>query len=198
MNIAKYYRHGGSTFNKYEHTSYRAMIERCYKKRYARYDRYGGRGIKVCQRWLGKSGFINFLNDMGKKPTNKHELDRIDNDGNYTPSNCRWATRNQQMSNTSRTRLVTILNETKTFSQWCREYGTTPAKVHNRLRCGWKIEDAITIPPNIVGKKFTKPTPAPIKSCEKCSEPCKEQRNKYCSPACYNDVRWGERPQRNT
>lgn len=82
------------------------MKQRCYNKSHAHYNRYGGRNIKVCQRWLGKDGFINFVNDMGdrkqdKYPSgrSKYTIDRIDNDGDYEPSNCRWATYKQQWEN---------------------------------------------------------------------------------------------------
>lgn len=62
-------------------------------------DIYVNRGIKVCKRWSGKNGLQNFIKDMGNKPSPNHSLDRIDNDGNYTPKNCRWATRTEQLRN---------------------------------------------------------------------------------------------------
>jgi len=78
------------------------MITRCTSKTWVDYPHYGGRGIKVCKRWLGKHGFDNFLVDMGRRPSKKHSLDRRDNDGNYEPQNCRWATQSEQMQNTRR------------------------------------------------------------------------------------------------
>jgi predicted SnoaL-like aldol condensation-catalyzing enzyme len=74
------------------------MIRRCYVHKTAAYKRYGGRGIKVCKRWSGKNGFINFFADMGERPHPKGEysIDRKDNDGDYEPDNCRWATQQQQ------------------------------------------------------------------------------------------------------
>lgn len=63
------------------------------------YADYGGRGIKVCERWRGEMGYANFLADMGRRPSNKHSIDRINNDGNYEPGNCRWATAKEQASN---------------------------------------------------------------------------------------------------
>jgi hypothetical protein len=75
------------------------MRQRCASPQNAQYKWYGARGIQVCERWQGKEGFINFVEDMGPKPTPQHSIDRIDNDGNYEPSNCRWATMKEQCSN---------------------------------------------------------------------------------------------------
>lgn len=83
-----------------EFRSWAALKSRCYNPNNNRYYRYGARGIKVCDRWLGPNGFINFLADMGKKPTPDHSIDRFpNNDGNYEPGNCRWATRVEQWDN---------------------------------------------------------------------------------------------------
>lgn len=85
------------------HRTYEGMIERCYYSKNRRYHRYGGRGIKVCERWARKPdkkavGFWNFVSDMGQRPDG-HTLDRIDPDEDYSPTNCRWATRLAQASN---------------------------------------------------------------------------------------------------
>ncbi len=86
-----------------EYTCWAGMVSRCENPRVERYPRYGGRGITICARWRygenGKSGYECFLADMGRKPTPKHSIDRIDNDGNYESSNCRWATRSEQRRN---------------------------------------------------------------------------------------------------
>lgn len=81
------------------YNSYWAMRKRCDNKNSPDWDNYGGRGITICDRWLGKEGFDNFLQDMGDKPTPKHTLDRIDVNGNYEPSNCRWLTIQDQQRN---------------------------------------------------------------------------------------------------
>lgn len=79
------------------HGSWRAMLRRCYDVRHRKYPIYGGRGITVCERWRGS--FYDFLADMGEKPTAGHSIDRRDNDGNYEPANCRWATPAEQRAN---------------------------------------------------------------------------------------------------
>jgi hypothetical protein len=92
-----------------------SMRDRCNNPRDESYFRYGARGIKVCERW---ASFATFVADMGPKPTPAHTLERINNNGNYEPSNCRWATKQEQACNTRRTRLITIDGETAPMKVW--------------------------------------------------------------------------------
>lgn len=80
-----------------EYRAWVGMKTRCYNPNEEAWERYGGRGIKVCERWL--NSFENFLKDMGRKPSSQHSLDRVNNDGHYNPYNCRWATRREQCLN---------------------------------------------------------------------------------------------------
>ena len=95
----RYGRHGRGSDKDTTHGTWRKIKGRCNNPNDPKYESYGGRGIKVCDRWLGPQGFANFLKDMGDKPSPFHSIDRIDNDGDYAPDNCRWATVIQQARN---------------------------------------------------------------------------------------------------
>lgn len=87
----------GEVIKDYRYSTYRGMIKRCYDKKCKGYSDYGGRGIKVCARW--RKSFLNFIKDIGERPSIKYTIDRVDNDGNYCVSNFRWATRSTQNKN---------------------------------------------------------------------------------------------------
>lgn len=118
------------------------MKDRCLNPNANKYKDYGSRGIKVCNRWL--ESFENFYTDMGSPPTIKHSIDRINVNGNYEISNCRWATQKDQCRNTRRSRLFTISNQTKCLAEWCEIYSMNYQTVSGRLRRGWDIEKALT------------------------------------------------------
>lgn len=92
------------------------MKTRCYNPNHSSYKRYGGRGIVVCGAWI--DSFPQFFKDMGPRPSSQHSIDRVNNNGNYEPSNCKWSTRKEQQNNTRTNRFITINGETKTASQW--------------------------------------------------------------------------------
>lgn len=128
-----------------EYTSWQEMKARCYNPKKLLYHRYGGRGITVCKRWL--DSFVHFLEDMGPKPFPEATNERIDNDGNYEPGNCKWATRMEQSHNSSRVRLLTYNDETMCIAEWSRRLGIHPATLSYRLNHGWPLEKALTTPP---------------------------------------------------
>uniref|UniRef100_A0A6M3IL93 Uncharacterized protein n=1 Tax=viral metagenome TaxID=1070528 RepID=A0A6M3IL93_9ZZZZ len=134
-----------------EYFSWFHMKARCYKTYDKEYKNYGARGISVCARWL--ESFQNFFSDMGLKPSKKHEIERIDNDGDYSPENCKWATRTEQANNTRHNHFVTIGNKTQTIAQWSRELGIKNQTVRNRLYHGWTPRDALTRPVSISCQK---------------------------------------------
>lgn len=103
--------------------------------------RYAGRGITMCERW---NDFSAFLADMGHRPSPQHSIDRINNDGNYEPGNCRWATWSQQLRNTSRSVSLTFRGETRPLLEWAERYGLTEKMLRSRIDHGWDIERALT------------------------------------------------------
>lgn len=116
---------------------YKDMVRRCSNRNDKAYHNYGGRGIKVCDRWLGKNGFWNFVDDMGERPSGKMEsgkprytLDRIDVDGDYCPENCRWATWGQQGANLRHNIFVYLWGEKYTLTAACRVLGLKVSNVH--------------------------------------------------------------------
>ena len=121
------------------------MLSRCYNPSVERYPIYGGRGIKVCERWRGENGYEAFRADMGMRPPG-HSIERIDSDGDYTPENCKWATAKQQANNTSRNRRLTCKGRTQNLCEWAREIGIKPLTIHQRLKAGWSVEKALTQP----------------------------------------------------
>lgn len=122
--------------------SWEKMRCRCRNPNYNAYKNYGGRGITICERW---EGFANFQSDMGARPDGK-TLDRIDVNGNYEPSNCRWATRTEQAGNRRDSQIYTAFGETMCLASLANKWGKDIATVAYRLSTGLDIEQALTIP----------------------------------------------------
>lgn len=121
------------------------MKNRCYNKNSTSYNRYGGRGIKVCEEWRNNpQSFVDW--SMSHGYADNLTIDRIDNDGNYEPSNCRWATYKQQANNTSRCHMITYNGETKTIKQWAEMLEIDYETLYIRISKGWPIEKALSEP----------------------------------------------------
>lgn len=117
--------HGATAHGKLtpEYQTWAAMRSRCFDTGHHAHSRYGGRGITICERWLGENGYGNFVADMGRRPSRQHCIERIDNDGNYEPNNCRWATKAEQNRNKSDAHLITVNGVTRCQRDWSRETG---------------------------------------------------------------------------
>jgi hypothetical protein len=124
------------------YNTWQSMLERCIRPSNFKYPRYGGRGITVCERWLI---FTNFLVDMGERPSGM-TIDRINNDGNYEPGNCRWATPKQQARNTSTNYMITYNGEKKSLPEWAEIHGLPRLVIRGRLQLRWSIERAFMTP----------------------------------------------------
>jgi hypothetical protein len=135
-----------------ERRAWWAMKDRCNNKKNSWYSHYGDRGIKVCERWM--NSFDAFLSDVGEAPTQKHSIERIDNDKGYEPDNCRWATQKEQMNNRRCNAWIEYKGQTKTLTQWCEILGFNYRTIYDRLHRGkHTIERAFTQPLEIQIKR---------------------------------------------
>lgn len=130
---------------------WRTMKVRCHNPNSAGYPNYGGRGIKVCEDW--KKNFSKFLADMGRRPSESHSLERIDNNAGYSSNNCRWATKREQGQNRRTSRFITYLGRTQTITDWAREIGLSKSQMKKRIDAGWALNKAL----------LTKPLPHPLR-----------------------------------
>jgi hypothetical protein len=127
-----------------EYRAWQQMRQRCQNPGNQRFDRYGGRGIKVCPRWDGS--FLAFYADMGPRPSPTHSLDRIDNDGDYSPENCRWATRAEQNRNRGDCIILDHDGMRMTVAEWARHLGINVRTLSLRIEQGWDAVRALTTP----------------------------------------------------
>ena len=133
--------HGESKTRLY--SIYRSMKRRCYDNNAISYNKYGGRGIKVCEEWQEYEPFSEWAKNNGY--TDELTLDRIDNNGDYNPDNCRWATYKEQALNTRTNHFIEFCGEIKTLSQWADELGINRSTLCERINSrGWSIEKALT------------------------------------------------------
>ncbi|MCE7937081.1 MAG: hypothetical protein DYG90_00475 [Chloroflexi bacterium CFX6] len=128
--------------NSPEYQAWRSMINRCERPQTREYANYGARGITVCPRW--RSSFVAFYADMGPRPTPTHSLDRIDNDGNYEPDNCRWSTIRDQARNKRSNHRIAYSGEDLTVTEWAERTGIKDYTILRRLQKGWTPEAALT------------------------------------------------------
>lgn len=126
-----------------EYRAWAGLRDRCNRLSHKNRKRYGGRGIKCCARW---DSFENFLADMGARPSPKHELDRIDVHGDYEPGNCRWATRKQQMNNTTANRFIEYSGKRLTIAQRAEIAGMKAPTLRGRIERGWPVAEALWAP----------------------------------------------------
>lgn len=130
------------------------MYCRCYYPSTNQYKNYGGKGIKVCDEWKHIEGFINFYNWAMKNGYDETlTLDRIDNNKDYCPENCRWVTSKEQSNHRTNNVFYTFNGETKTSKQWCDEYNINQTTFIDRLKRGWTLEQALTISTNGTNRK---------------------------------------------
>jgi hypothetical protein len=126
------------------YVAYRNMVARCGKLNHPQFHYYGGRGIAVCEEW---SEYLNFKRWSLEHGWRKGlSLDRTDNNGGYSPSNCRWVNHREQMSNTSRNRFLEYGGERKTIAEWSRSTGFGWKTIETRLKGGWSVKDTLTMP----------------------------------------------------
>jgi hypothetical protein len=124
-----------------EYRIWAGIKTRCCNKNSNGYTNYGKRGIQICSRWL--DSFETFLADMGPRPSSKHSIDRIDNDGDYTPENCRWTTGTEQCNNKQNNHLLSAFEKTLTLTEWAKVVNMPEHVIRKRLNRGYTAEEAL-------------------------------------------------------
>jgi len=126
-----------------EHGIWKGMRQRVLDVRDKAYPRYGGRGIRIAPRW---DSFENFLTDMGLRPSADYSLERVDNNGDYSPQNCKWILKSRQARNRRDTRMLEIDGESKSLADWADTFGLPSIRVRRRIDRGWNPLRALTTP----------------------------------------------------
>jgi len=124
-----------------EHNAWLGMKARCYNEKNGQFHNYGARGISVCERWL--ESFLSFLDDVGERPSSSHSIDRRDNDGNYEPGNCYWATKTEQARNTRSNLTFDVAGERMSLIEITERCNLPYKRIHLRLQRGKGLEDAV-------------------------------------------------------
>lgn len=141
---------------------YRGMKTRCTNPKYPYWDRYGGRGISICDEWQKFDNFCDWALSSGYEEDKRYpalSIDRIDVDRGYSPDNCRWATATQQANNTSRNHLISAFGKTMTIAEWSRETGIKDKTIYHRVaEYGWTPEEAVSIPTLGKGEHYYRKT----------------------------------------
>lgn len=145
-----------------EHAAWKEMKQRCYNPNSHRYNRYGGRGIKVCDRWL--DSFVAFYSDMGPRPSAGHSIERRDNNGDYEPGNCDWATKAEQNRNRGDNVFLEHDGRSMTMAEWAREIGMGVKTLEYRIKNGWSIHNALTLP--VEQRRWNPEDPIPARKVE--------------------------------
>lgn len=127
-----------------EYSAWANLKQRCINESCEAYPDYGGRQIEVCDRWKGPDGFVNFYADMGPRPSPKHSIDRIENDDDYTPENCRWATRSQQKANRRCSVNLTLNGVTQPLVEWAKQLGVSRGTLFWRYQRGLTDEQILS------------------------------------------------------
>lgn len=148
-----------------EYDTWCGMKTRCYNPNYREYHLYGGRGITICPEW--KESYVQFLRDVGRRPSPEHTLDRINRNGNYEPGNCHWASKREQSLNRSNTFLIAAFDETQCATDWSRDprCNVSLAQLRLRIKNGMPPEEAITKPSQM--SRFRSET---HKQCSHCQQ----------------------------
>lgn len=137
------------------YSTWTSIKARCFNPKNTFYHNYGGRGITMCFQW--RKSFEAFISYVGEKPSPKHSIDRINNDGNYEPGNVRWVTSKENCSNTRANRWIELDGNRLTVTQWNERLGYPNGTIKRRLHLGWPEYKAVTTPPRKLQRKLVQP-----------------------------------------